>query len=102
MNKYIAKETPVIEAVRYHGVGNLPEIKKLFESRVVSGGSIVRNDNDTLTVHLPSGREFRLDKGEYLCWEHEDFYCHCEEYMEKELKEIAEVITLRAKDFFNL
>ena len=45
MNKYITKETPVIEAVRYHRVGNLPEIKKLFESRVVSGGSIVRNNN---------------------------------------------------------
>lgn len=99
MNKYIAKETPVIEAVHYKGVGSLPEVKKLFESRVVCGGSIVRNDNNTLTVHLPSGREFRLDKGEYLCWEHEDFHCHCEEYMEKELREISEVITLKVTDF---
>jgi hypothetical protein len=102
MNKYITKETPVIEAVRYQGVDSLPAVKKLFESRVVSGGSIVRNNNDTLTVHLPSGREFRLDKGEYLCWEHEDFYCHCEEYMEKELREITEVMTIKWMDFRHL
>ena len=87
---YIEKNTPTVEAVCYDG-SNAEEIKKLFESRIVSGGFIVRKDDGKLLVHLPSGREFYLSEGEYLCWEHEDFYCHCEDYMKKELKTFVDV-----------
>jgi hypothetical protein len=87
---YIEKNTPTVEAVCYDS-SNTEEIKKLFESRIVSGGFIIRKDDNKLLIHLPSEREFYLSEGEYLCWEHEDFYCHCEEYMKEELKTFDDV-----------
>lgn len=88
MNKYITKTTPIIEAVKYRSERSFPSIRRLFNSRIIAGGYIIRKDSGSLLVHLPSGREFFLAKGEYLVWENEDFYCHCQEYMEQELQQI--------------
>jgi len=90
MNTYIDKKTPIVEAVQYDGQ-NTSEIKRLFERHIVCGGFIIRKDDGKLLVHLPSSREFYLVEGEFLCWEHEDFYCHCEDYMKKELKTFIDV-----------
>jgi hypothetical protein len=87
MNTYIDKKTPIVEAVYYNGA-NQKEIKSLFESRIISGGYIIRQDDNKLFIHLPLGREFYLAEGEYLTWEHGDFYCHCLDYTRDEYEEI--------------
>lgn len=101
MNTYIDKKTPIVDAQFYNGE-NTKTIKALFERHIVCGGFIIRKDDGKLLVHLPSGREFYLSEGEFLCWEHEDFYCHCEDYMRKEY-ELAIIIHQESPcyDFFS-
>lgn len=88
MNTYIDKKTPIVEA-QFYNLENTQAIKKLFERHIVCGGFIIRKDDGKLLVHLPSGREFYLSEGEFLCWEHEDFYCHCEDYIRQELEMVC-------------
>ena len=90
MNTFIDIKTPIVEAQCYDGQ-NTREIKRLFERHIVSGGHIIRRDDGKLLVHLPSSREFYLSPGEFLCWEHEDFHCHCEDYIRKELTMIYKI-----------